>query len=117
MKTFQIDKYLSKDNNKNITFEKQTFPEAFTAWKGSNNRVFTGPYFPEFGINIHIKFKDEKIQTRKKSVFRHFSHSDCSNVFTVDPNKVLSSKISLLSTMKFEKHLPKATVKTMERCP
>ena len=30
MKTFQIDKYLSKDNNKNITFEKQTFPEAFT---------------------------------------------------------------------------------------
>ena len=61
----------------------------------SNNRVFAGPYFPTIGISV-LSSKTGKYEPEKKSVFGHLSHSDCSNVFTVDPNKVLSSKIRLL---------------------
>ena len=41
-----------------------------TAWKVSKDRVFSGPYFPVFGADYR------KIQTRKNSVFEHFSHSE-----------------------------------------
>ena len=44
--------------------------------------VFSGPYFPEFGlnteiygVNLHIYSEYRKIRTRKNSVFGHFSRS------------------------------------------
>ena len=50
-----------------------------TAWKVSNYGVFSGPYFPAFGLNteryeVSLRIQSEcgKIRTRKKSVFGHF---------------------------------------------
>ena len=44
--------------------------------------VFSGPYFPVFGlntdiysVNLRIQSKYRKIRTRKNSVFGHFSSS------------------------------------------
>ena len=42
-----------------------------TAWKVSRYRVFSGLYFPVFGLNIFSM----NIRTRKNSVFGHFSRS------------------------------------------
>ena len=51
-------------------------------WKVSKYGVFSGPYFQAFGLTMErypvylcIQCKWGKIQTRKNSVFRHFSHS------------------------------------------
>ena len=59
----------------------------FTAWKVSEYWVFSGPYFLAFGLNkqiysdlLCIQSEYGKIQTRKNSVFEHFSRSDCANV-------------------------------------
>ena len=53
-----------------------------TAWKVSKYRVFSGPYFPAFGlnteiylVNLRIQSKCGKIRTRKNSPFGHFSRS------------------------------------------
>ena len=53
-----------------------------TAWKVSKCGVFSGPYFPTFGLNtvryeVSLRIQSEcgKIQTRKSSVFDHFSGS------------------------------------------
>ena len=55
----------------------------YTAWKVSNYGLFSGPYFPAFGLNterysvsLHIQSECGKIRTRKNSVFGHFSRSD-----------------------------------------
>ena len=57
--------------------------ETFTAWKVSKYGVFSGPYFPAFGLNmeryfVSLRIQSEcwKIRTSKSSVFRHFSRSD-----------------------------------------
>ena len=54
----------------------------FTAWKVSKYGVFSDPYFLAFGLNtesyfvsLSIQSKCGKIQTRKNSVFGHFSRS------------------------------------------
>ena len=47
-----------------------------TAWKVSKYRVFSGPCFPVFGLNLRIQSEYRKIRTRKKSVFGPFSHSE-----------------------------------------
>ena len=54
----------------------------YTAWKVSKYGVFSGPYFPTFGLNtdrysvsLRIQSDCEKIRTRKNSVFGHFSRS------------------------------------------
>ena len=54
-----------------------------TAWKVFKYRVFSGPYFPVFGlnteiygVNLRIQSKYRKMRTRKNSVFRHFSCSE-----------------------------------------
>ena len=39
----------------------------FTAWKVFKYRIFSGPYFPAFGLNTECR----KIRTRKSSVFGH----------------------------------------------
>ena len=51
-----------------------------SAWKVSKYEVFSGPCFSVFGLNtdrysvsLRIQFQWEKIQTRKNSVFEHFS--------------------------------------------
>ena len=48
----------------------------------SSHGVFSGPYFPAFGLNteryfvsLHIQSECGKIRTRKNSVFGHFSRS------------------------------------------
>ena len=40
-------------------------------------RSFSGPYFPVFGPNTEDGIQSEygKMQARKNSIFRHFSHS------------------------------------------
>ena len=50
----------------------------YTAWKVSKYRVFSGPYFPVFGlntetgsVNLPIQSQYRKIRTRKNSVFGH----------------------------------------------
>ena len=54
--------------------------QVFTAWKVSKYGVFSGPYFPAFGLNaekygVSLRIQSEcgKIQARKNSVFEHFS--------------------------------------------
>ena len=56
-----------------------------SARKGSKYGVFSGPYFPVFGlnteiysVNLCIQFKYRKIWARNNSVFGHFS---CSVIF------------------------------------
>ena len=56
--------------------------ERFNAWEVSKYRVFSGSYFPAFGLNtkrygasLRIQSEYGKIRTRKKSVFWHFSRS------------------------------------------
>ena len=56
------------------------FPQLNTASKVSKYGVFSGPYFPVSGlnteiysINLRIQSEYRKIQTRKNSVFAHFS--------------------------------------------
>ena len=53
-----------------------------TAWKVTQYGVFSGPYFPAFGLNteryrvsLRIQFEWGKIRTRNNSVFGHFSRS------------------------------------------
>ena len=61
-----------------------------TAWKVSKYGVFSGPYFPAFGLNterysisLRIQSKCGKIRTRKNSVFGHFSRSGCECLLVV----------------------------------
>ena len=43
-------------------------------------RSFSGPYFPVFRLNtFRIQSECGEIQTRKKSIFGHFSRSACLN--------------------------------------
>ena len=55
-----------------------------TAWKVSKYGVFSGPYFPVFGLNTEIysvnlldQSEHRKVRTRKNSVFGHFLRSEC----------------------------------------
>ena len=48
----------------------------YTALKVSKYGVFSGPYFPVFGLNTEIQSEYREIQTRKSSIFGHFSRSD-----------------------------------------
>ena len=49
----------------------------FTVWKVSKYGVFSGSYFPLFGLNMEIQSEYRKIRTRKNSVFGKFSCSAC----------------------------------------
>ena len=53
-----------------------------TAWRVSKCVVFSGPYFPVFGLNMErypvslcIQSECRKMRTRKNSLFGHFSSS------------------------------------------
>ena len=61
-----------------------------TSWKVSKYGVFSGLYFPVFGlnteiyrVNLRIQFEYGKIRTRKNSVFEHFSHSGLNHYFAI----------------------------------
>ena len=58
------------------------FLTSVTAWKVTIYGVFSGPHFPVFGlnteiyeVNLRIHSEHRKMQTRKNSVFGHFSRS------------------------------------------
>ena len=55
---------------------------SITVWNVSKYGVFSGPYFPTFGLNteryqvsLHIQSECGKIRTRKSSIFGPFSRS------------------------------------------
>ena len=57
--------------------------ETCTAWKVFKCGVFSGPYFPVFGLNteiysidLRIQSECRKIRTWKNSLFKQFSRSD-----------------------------------------
>ena len=57
-------------------------PISITAWKVFEYGVFSGPYFPAFGLNtekyeVSLRIQSEcgKARTRKNSAFGHFSRS------------------------------------------
>ena len=71
----------SKSTNKTIItlWWRENWWTTITMWKVSKYGVFSGPYFPLFGlnterygVNLHIQSECGKIRTRKNSVFGHF---------------------------------------------
>ena len=65
-------------------FKMKLLTLMFTVWKESKYGVFSGPYFPAFGLNterygafFRIQSECGKIRTRKNSVFGHFPRSGC----------------------------------------
>ena len=88
MKSFNCKTFNTFRNSKSQGFEcnrtrRKCFPwRHFTLWKVSKYGVFSGPYFPVFGLNAQIYFvivciqsEYRKIGTRKNSVFGYFSRS------------------------------------------
>ena len=75
-------------------FLNQELP--FSVWNVSKYGVFSGPYFTAFGLNmeryfVSLRIQPEcgKIQTRKYSVFGHFSRSDVNSNFSTVNRKTL----------------------------
>ena len=77
---------------------KTNYADHYIAWKMSKCGVLSGPYFPKFGLkmeicssNLCIQSEYRKIQTRKNSVFGHFSSSvyiyDCSKITIIDQHQ------------------------------
>ena len=65
-----------------LTSSKTPVNIHIAAWKVSKYGVFSGPYFPAFGLNterygvpLRIKSKCGKMRFRKNSAFGHFSRS------------------------------------------
>ena len=80
----------------------------YTAWKVSNYGVFSGPYFPVFGlnteisVNLCIQCEYRNIRTRKYSLFGHFSRS-------------VRSKIRRWSSLTINKMSPRLSLELV--CP
>ena len=67
-------------------FDLNNLKRIFTVWKVSKYRVFSGLYFPVFGlnadiygVNLRIQSEYRKIRTRKNSVCGRFLRSNCGN--------------------------------------
>ena len=68
-----------------VAFQRLWFPKAvmwYPHFRESKYKVFSGPYFPVFGlsterysVSLRIQSECEKIRTRKNSLFGHFSRS------------------------------------------
>ena len=76
---------------------------ANTAWKVSKYEVFSGPYFPVFRLNtkiyrgnLWIQTECSKIQSRRNSVFGHFSRSvkDIPSHLTNFPKSFLTMQLT-----------------------
>ena len=76
---------------------------ANTAWKVSKYGVFSGPYFPVFRLNtkiyrgnLLIQTECSKIQSRRNSVFGHFSRSvkDIPSHLTNFPKSLLTMQLT-----------------------
>ena len=79
---FQPTKNIREKWELELMFEKILLRIIITAWKVSKYGVFSGPYFPGFGLNteiysVSLRNQSEywKIRTRKNFVFGHFSRS------------------------------------------
>ena len=81
------EKHLGPSQTRMIIFAKiikvTVTDMRYNALKVSKYGVFSGPYFPVFGLNtlryfvsLRIQSKCGKTRTRKNSLFRHFSRSD-----------------------------------------
>ena len=86
---FEIYKRLLENEPRNISKVETFLPKKFANsahFSKSQTRqqmkiiVFSGPYFPAFGLNtkrygvfLHIQSECRKLRTRKNSVFGHFS--------------------------------------------
>ena len=108
-----------------LWLEKDQFQSMYhltkhTAWKVSKYRVFSGPYFPVFGlnteiygVNLRIHSEYRKIRTRKNSVFEHFSYSDFFPLFffspsltwTLSKNEMKTDVIPFLTDFLFSKKI------------
>ena len=67
-------------------FDLNNLKRIFTAWKVSKYGVFSGQYFPVFGlnaeiygVNLRIQSEYRKIRTRKNAVCGRFLRSNCGN--------------------------------------
>ena len=79
----------------------KVFTNPNTVWEVSKYRVFSGPYFPVFGLNteiyrVHLRIQSEyrKLRSRKNSVFGYFSHSaSCNDLLLASfkPNFMITS--------------------------
>ena len=83
----------------------RVFPYTYTVWNVFKYGVFSGPYFPAFGLNtvryfvsLHIQSKCGKVRTRKNSVFVHFSRSDIqvTKMITLSFGKFIHEMLQLL---------------------
>ena len=76
--------------------------DLITVWKVSKYRVFSGPYFPVFGLSVNLRIQSEcrKIRTRKNSVLEHFLLSEFAkkNALSKVDGIVSKSKIILRET-------------------
>ena len=86
-----------------FSFASSNSSQFDTAWKVSKYVVFSGPYFPAFGLNtkrygVSLRIQSEcgKIQNRKSSVFGHFS---CSVTFNLRLLYELRLKVRLSKTV------------------
>ena len=80
-----------------------------TAWKLSKYGVFSGPFFPVFGLNTkrysvsrRIQSECGKIQTRKNSVFGHCSRSKLLFIFWFRDLKLKRYLLSFLLRTNFD---------------
>ena len=69
--------------------------------------VFSGPYFPAFGLNMERY--SVKIRTRRNSVFAHFSRSDFNSQMT--PKTDWTTSRNFNSTKKKHFQLPQSLIK------
>ena len=86
----------------------------YTAWKVSKYGVFSGLYFPAFGLNtetysvsLRIQSKCRKMRTRRNSLFGHFSRSVILMFRTILPSSaMLSRKLSHIMLTRLEQSWP-----------
>ena len=74
--------------------------EKNTVWNAFKYGVFSGPYFPAFGLNkeryevsLRIQSKCRKIRTKRNSVFEHISRSESFRVSKVSIRKAESLRL------------------------
>ena len=76
-----------------LRYKTNIYFSFYTAWKASKYGIFSGPYFPVFGlnteiyeVNLRIQSEYRKLRTRRNSVFGHFSrivNHPCRSVISI----------------------------------
>ena len=98
-------KYLNPAKSVTFTSIYNLPAQKNTAWKVPKYGVFSGPYFPVFGLNteIYLRVQSEykKIRTRKNSVFGHFSRSETSETLAIKKGMI---KLYPINSSKLLRH-------------